>query len=35
MTKRGAIRQNEIYQWVEFVADAQELVDKLAIQLKK
>jgi predicted Rossmann-fold nucleotide-binding protein len=35
MTKRGTIRQNEISQYVEFVASVQELVDKLAQQLKK
>jgi predicted Rossmann-fold nucleotide-binding protein len=35
MTKRGTIRQNEVSQHVEFVANAQELVDKLALQLKK
>jgi predicted Rossmann-fold nucleotide-binding protein len=35
MTKRGTIRQNEISQYVEFVANVQELVDKLAQQLKK
>jgi predicted Rossmann-fold nucleotide-binding protein len=35
MTKRGTIRQNEISQYVEFVANPQELVDKLMHQLKK
>jgi predicted Rossmann-fold nucleotide-binding protein len=35
MTKRGTIRSNEVSQYVEFVANAQELVDKLALQLKK
>jgi hypothetical protein len=35
MTKSGTIRQNEISQYVEFVASVQELVDKLAQQLKK
>jgi predicted Rossmann-fold nucleotide-binding protein len=35
MTKRGTIRENEISQYVEFVANVQELVEKLARQLKK
>jgi predicted Rossmann-fold nucleotide-binding protein len=35
MKKRGTIRQNEVTQYVEFVTNAQELVDKLALRLIK
>jgi predicted Rossmann-fold nucleotide-binding protein len=34
MTKRGTIRPNEVTQFVEFIADPNEMVERLATQLK-